>query len=364
MRKKWTALLAGVLLISLMAVSGCGKKESADDYLGHLIEDAKENGGALTDVLEDGINDIKEKQDLVIDFPEELKEPYQAFLQEALKQVQFEINKPKKESEDVYQVRVTYAPIDIEAVTEAANTEFVKKISSVDLSVETENLLKKDVGLLESAGNQQKKSQVIQVSKSEGELSVDEEDIKTLLKDALQGYMVPYAAVANVFDMRDFMQAYLDASMKCETERYQQHVGFTEEEAVKWYEDSFAEFRIDDLSEEQNNRYINAMKTIYRNCQYSVGVVKQKTMTEFEIDITTTPNTSFLDAMNEFQSRTYYSQAAVNDSFVKDCENHASAPSYGEETTITITWNALNVFSNQLEDPEYLKMIETIIPTE
>ena len=87
-------------------------------------------------------------------------------------------------------------------------------------------------------------------------------------------------------------------------------------------------------------------------------------MTEFEVDITTTPNISFLDAMNEFQSRSYYSQAEVNESFLKDCENHAAAPSYGEETTITITWNTLNLFSDQMENPEYIKMIETILPSE
>lgn len=364
MRKKWTALLTGALLIGLTAVSGCGKKESADDYLGQLIEDAKENGEALAGVLEDGTADVKEKQNFVIDFPEELKEPYQKFLQEALNQVQFEMNKPKKESEDVYQVRVTYAPIDIEAVTEAENTEFVKKISSVEFASEAEKLLKKDIGLLESAGNQQKKSQTIQVSRTDGGLSVDEEDMKALIKDALQGYMAPYTAVANVFDMRDYIQAYLDASLKSETERFRQHVGYTEEEAAKWYEDSYAEFRIDELSEEQNNRYINAVKAMHHSCQYSVGVVRENSLTEYEIDITTTPNISFLDAMNEFQARTYYSQAEINESFVKDCENHAAAPSYGEETTVTIVWNSLNMFSNQVEDPEAMKMIETIMPTE
>lgn len=49
-----------------------------------------------------GNADAKSSNDFVIDFPDELKESYEAFLKEALNQVQFELNKADKESNDTY----------------------------------------------------------------------------------------------------------------------------------------------------------------------------------------------------------------------------------------------------------------------
>ena len=67
--------------------------------------------------------------DFVIDFPDELKESYEAFLKEALNQVQFELNKADKESNDTYIIRVTYEPIDIAATTKETDAGYVKNIS-------------------------------------------------------------------------------------------------------------------------------------------------------------------------------------------------------------------------------------------
>lgn len=92
--KKRRMLCALCLLLGLMMLcSGCEKKESADDYLGRLITRAKENEGELQSVLETGIADAKSSNDFVIDFPDELKESYEAFLKEALNQVQFDLTK-------------------------------------------------------------------------------------------------------------------------------------------------------------------------------------------------------------------------------------------------------------------------------
>ena len=124
MKKKGLILLSGIMLLGALSAGGCEKKEAADDYLGRYITRAKESEGELESVLEDGIVQVKEDEEYVIDFPEELKKPYEAFLQEALKQVQFELNKADKESEDTYLVRVTYEPLDIASVTQAINEEY------------------------------------------------------------------------------------------------------------------------------------------------------------------------------------------------------------------------------------------------
>lgn len=208
--KKRIMLCALCLLLGLMMLcSGCEKKESADDYLGRLITRAKENEGELQSVLEMGIADAKSSNDFVIDFPDELKESYEAFLKEALNQVQFELNKADKESDDTYIIRVTYEPIDIAATTKETDADYVKNISGTDLTTEVKNLLEEDTKLLSNATKQQKKSRTITVKKSGDSYKVSEKDITALLQDALQGYMAPYEAVGTVFDFRDFMQAYL-----------------------------------------------------------------------------------------------------------------------------------------------------------
>lgn len=364
MKKKMKVLFPCLLLLCFVIGSGCEKKESADDYLGRQITRAKENDGELSEVLEDGISSVKDEEEFVVDFPEELKESYEAFLKAALNQVQFELNKAEETGKDTYSVRVTYDPIDIEAVTEAVNLEYVKNIASDDFAAEVETLLEQDEELLEGAETQQKKSSTITVTKSGDEFSIDEEEIKNLLENALQGFMAPYVAVAEVFDMRDFIQAYLDASFKGETERYQEHTGYTADEASVWYEDSFSEFKMDEFSEEQNERFRNAAKEIYRNCQYTVGAMKQNSLTEYVFEITTTPNTSFLNAMSEFESGTYYSEAEAIDAFLSIYDKYASAPTYGEEITTTITWNAINMMNVQQDNEEYNRLIEAIIPTE
>lgn len=364
MKKRGLVLLTCMMLAGVVSVSGCEKKESADDYLGRQITRAKESEGELLDVLEDGIGQVKDKESFVIDFPEDLKDSYEEFLQKALKQVQFELNKADKESEDTYLVKVTYEPLDIGSVTEAINEEYAKNIASTDLSTEVISLIEKDMELLESAEKEQKKTKNIKVTKSGDGFSIKEEDVKELLESALPGYMAPYTAVADVFDMRDFIQAYLDASLKGETERYQLHTGMTAEEAAAWYEESFKNFEMDGFSEEQSSRFINAMKGIFKNCKYSVGITKRNTMTEYIFDLTTTPNTSVVSATEELNAGVYYSQEAVNAACLDIYDKYAAEPTYGEEKIVTVTWNAFNLINNQMDDAEYNKLMDAIIPVE
>ena len=318
--KKRRMLCALCLLLGLMMLcSGCEKKESADDYLGRLITRAKENEGELQSVLETGIADAKSSNDFVIDFPDELKESYETFLKEALNQVQFELNKADKESNDTYIIRVTYEPIDIAATTKETDAGYVKNISGTDFTTEVKNLLEEDTKLLSNATKQQKKSRTITVKKSGDSYKVSEKDITALLQDALQGYMAPYEAVGTVFDFRDFMQAYLDAYFKGDTERYCMHT----------------------------------------------GEMRQVSLTEYQFDLTATPNTSIVNAASELDAGTYYSTAEVADAFLNIYDKYAATPSYGTETTVTINWNSLNMASNNASaDENFNRLVETIIPSE
>lgn len=364
MKKRGLILLSGIMMLCAVLAGGCEKKESADDYLGRQITRAKEKEGELSGILEDGIAQVKDKESFVIDFPEELKEPYEAFLQKALNQVQFELNKADKESENTYLVRVTYEPLDIASVTEKINEEYVKNIASTDLTTEVRLLLEKDAELLDTAEKQQKKSRTIEVTKSGDSFSIKETDMKELMEEALPGYMDPYAAVADVFDMRDFIEAYLDACFKGDTERYMLHTEVSAEDAAAWYEEAFQEFQIDDFSAEQNERFQDAAKRIFANCRYSVGITKRNSLTEYVFELTTTPNTSFISAADEMEAGTYYSQEEAREAFLSVYDKYAAESSYGEEKKISVTWNTLNMLNDRMDDADYNSMIDAIIPAE
>ena len=87
------------------------------------------------------------------------------------------------------------------------------------------------------------------------------------------------------------------------------HTGESAEEAAAWYEESFNSFRLDDLTDDQNTRFINAIKAIYKNCQYTLGAMRQVSLTEYQFDLTATPNTSIVNAASELDAGTYYSTA-------------------------------------------------------
>ena len=143
------------------------------------------------------------------------------------------------------------------------------------------------------------------------------------------------------------------------------HTGESAEEAATWYEESFNSFRLDDLTDDQNTRFINAIKAIYKNCQYTLGAMRQVSLTEYQFDLTATPNTSIVNAASELDAGTYYSTAEVADAFLNIYDKYAATPSYGTETTVTINWNSLNMASNNASaDENFNRLVETIIPSE
>ena len=259
---------------------------------------------------------------------------------------------------------MTNEPLDIASVTEKINEEYVKNIASTDLTTEVRLLLEKDAELLDTAEKQQKKSRTIEVTKSGDSFSIKETDMRELMEEALPGYMDPYAAVADVFDMRDFIEAYLDACFKGDTERYILHTEVSVEDAAAWYEEAFQEFQIDDFSAEQNERFQDAAKRIFANCRYSVGITKRNSLTEYVFELTTTPNISFISAADEMEAGTYYSQEEAREAFLSVYDKYAAESSYGEEKKISVTWNTLNMLNDRMDDADYNSMIDAIIPAE
>lgn len=104
------------------------------------------------------------------------------------------------------------------------------------------------------------------------------------------------------------------------------------------------------------------LKAICNNCQYSVGTPKkQDGLFNYMIDVTVTPNTSFQSAMNELETGTYYSEEEVDRALVELMEKYA-APTYGAQTTVTVSLNFKTLSAAGAEDSEITSLIDTILP--
>ena len=82
------------------------------------------------------------------------------------------------------------------------------------------------------------------------------------------------------------------------------------------------------------------------------------------IDVTVTPNTSFQSAMNELETGTYYSEEEVDRALVELMEKYAAAPTYGAQTTVTVSLNFKTLAAAGAEDSEITSLIDTILPVE
>ena len=77
-------------LFALAVLTGCNK-DTADKYVGEQITSMKEKGSdSFAALLEEGIAQSNEAYTL--QFPEELREPYQEFLKDSFNTVTFEVS--------------------------------------------------------------------------------------------------------------------------------------------------------------------------------------------------------------------------------------------------------------------------------
>ena len=157
--------------------------------------------------------------------------------------------------------------------------------------------------------------------------------------------MEPYDQVCDILDCYDFVKAYLDASFKGEVSRFALHTDRTEEEALEWYEADVFD-PPSDLSEDYVSRYKDALKSMLKQCKYTVGIPKKETgLYSYTVDIKTTPNTSLTSAYSEFEGGTYYSIEEVSSGLVTAMEKYAAEPTFGEETSMTISFNASSMLT-------------------
>lgn len=347
-------------LFALAVLTGCNK-DTADKYVGEQITSMKEKGSdSFAALLEEGIAQSNEAYTL--QFPEELKEPYQEFLKDSFNAVTFEVSSAKKKNDDTFSVQVTYTPINIKRTTEGPNREYLDTLDNTDLTAAASSILENDTGLLaDSPVHDDEIISTLDVTKKGDAYTITQDSLDTFVKQTIVSYMEPYNQVCDIIDTYDFINSYLNASFKGDVARFALHTNRTEEEALAWYEEDVFDPPAD-LSSAYTDRYKAALKTIMSQCQYTVGIPKKDAGNSgYTVDITTTPNNSFADAYSEFESGVYYSLDEASAGLVQAMEKYAAAPTFGEETTLNVTFNSSSLLSANQQNSELYNLATTIL---
>lgn len=357
MRKR-TFLISCVFALALL--TGCSK-ENADKYVGEQITSIKEDGSEkFAALLEEGIAESNESY--VLQFPEELKTPYLEFMKDSFKTIQFEVAKPTKMNDGTFSVQVTYTPINLKSSLESVNAEFMDSLETPELDKAVASILKTDTDTLKTSPSFDAETiSTLSVSREGDSYSISEESLNTFLSQTLHGYMEPYNTVCDILDCYDFVKAYLDASFKGDVARFALHTDRTEEEALAWYKEDVFD-PPSDLSEAYIPRYQAALESMMKQCKYSVGIPKKEDgVYSYTVEITTSPNTSFLDAYNEFEGGTYHSIEEVSAGLIAAMEKYAAAPTFDEETTVPVSINASSLLDAGNENSELTALATTIL---
>lgn len=353
-------LLAGLL-------TGCGG-QTADEYVKERLEELKSGDDtAAEQLLETGIEETADTY--VIQFPEELKEPYTEFIKEACKSFTYEIVSSEKHNSG-YKVVVELVPADLSATVAENDEAYVQNLQSADLTAEVTALLKQDKELLGQAAGGNRITLPFYLSKEGSGYQIDESSWEKCRESILSGYMDPYKHVAEVIDAADYLKAILDASYKGEPARYAEHSGLTEAEVLKQYEDSFAGIDLADMemSDEQESRFVEAMKAIFRQCRYEVGVARKDPENGYRIQVTVTPNRGLADSVADFQaninSGVYGTQDQAKEGYLTILEAYAASPVYADpvSTEINLSMGALMIAGSG--DSELDRLGDLMLPAE
>ena len=360
MRNSKLSILFCILLAILLP--GCKSKYTADQYVGEQITTMKNSAPeSFASLLDDGI--AKSNETYVLQFPEELKEPYLEFLQSSFQTIQFEVAKAKENDDGSYSVQITYTPVNIGETLSSKNTELTSSLESSSLTEAVSSVLKEDCKILaDSPVYNDEIISTVKLTQNADGYSIDEDSMFTFLSQALYGYMEPYNIVCELFDAQDFLTAYLDASFKGDVVQFAKHTGRTEEEALAWYEADVFD-PPSDLSFAYVSRYQEALKGIMKQCQYTVGIPqKESGIYSYTVDVTVIPNNSLLNAFQEFEQGTYYSIDEASLGLVQAMEKYSASPDYGTETVLNVPINMNSLLNAGNDDSELSNLAATILP--
>lgn len=362
MKKKLISTILALVLVLPVLLSGCGKDPKLDVEKA-VTESLNRSPDDFSAMLEKGIVESSDANGFLLQFPEELKEPYLDFLHSAFALIDFHVSSVDEKEDGVYTARLAFTPVDIKKTMEPYMVTYAESMQEEDLTEAVSALFESSQAVLsDSPVYSTQRAVDFTVTRKGDSYLVSGEDILKLIEVSLENYMEPYDYICSILDTRDFFQAFLDALFKGEFAHFMGHTGKTEEEALQWYEaeDRFAS--PDDLAEPYRERCSAAYKNILKQCRYSIGIpIKNDGTYHYTVEVTYSPNNSLTDAWNEFSSSTYYDFDSASAAFVEILERYASSPSYGDETTTSVELN-LSSFLTADETSDVYILVSQLCP--
>lgn len=303
--------------------------------------------------------------ELVLTFPETAQTSYEEFLQTALGHVSFHVKDIEKNSNNLWDAEVSFQPVDLEKLLSSENLTYVKEMKSANMEKELTGILEMDNKILEESKDSipimDEICQKINIHRTDDGLQVDKDGLQTMLEASLPGYMNPYMAIAEAFDVRQSLEAYLDAHFKGELELFSEYSHMSEEEARNWYQSIFtndSQIFPEDLAPEITD---NLME-IYRKCEYDVGIVRKRDDSGYSIEIEVVPNMSLKLIREEMNNSVFDSEREVYETYARLLEQYAQSPVYGDREVLTFQWNQKSLTDPLIPDSEFGNLLETILP--
>lgn len=362
----WKVGVLSLLLAVLLALTGCGK-EAPEDYVKERLEKLQAGDEEMAEMLlQAGIESVDGSY--VAAFPKDLKNRYQEFLKKACGYFTYTVKEAEAYNSD-YRVKVEIAPAKVGDAVEALDAEYVQTLESTELTEAVETLLPKAEEQLETCDNGRKKELTLEIREKGSSYELTKDSQKELAEHLLSGYMEPYQAVAEVLDIRDYLQSVLDATYKGEVSKYARHTGSTEEQAREKYEKSFSgeELADMDLSAEQEQRFQEAMKKIFAGSRYEIGAMQKTADGGYVTQVTVTPNLSLQKSSQELhtnaKSGRYGSEAQLVEGYLTTLETYAQQPVYGEAMTVELHLSTGAILMSGDAMQEVSRLMEQILPS-
>ena len=361
---RFITLVISLLLCAGMT-AGCKKRQDPESYLNQELQRIR---SGKADVYEKILQD-ELAQEEIKDFPDELEKAYSSFLKEVYKNIRYEAGEVKEESKGNFRAEVSVEPLNLSGTVAPIHEDSMKNMQSDNLATQVKEMMLLDQDQLSQSVYESPVTVWIRLTWDSGKEAyvLNENDYMEFLDKAVIDKLAVYDDVAEIFDIKEYVQACLDASFKGEFEEYCRQTGLTEEEAREEYESSFWDEGMDSagFSEEEKTKMISSMKKIASASAYTVSLPKKED-DFYLVPVKGTENLSLKKALKEIEDKAASGDAgdeeAMRKLFLDTFRKYAEAPVMGEtfQTEVHVSVDSGHLLSITQEDSRALA--EKLLP--
>lgn len=362
---KKTAIAAVFLL--MLSLTGCERRPAPEEYLKAELQKVKNGKSDIYDkILEEDL-----ELDEGAEFPEELREGYLTFLKEVYSHMKYEVTEAKDKGNNEYRVIVSVEPLDLKRTIETSTQEYLANMQSDNLVTEAKEVLALNHEELAQAQYTDKLDIAVRMDWENKKYVINEYDFLSAASAAVANKLAPYQMVAEVFDIRKYVQACLDADFKGEFDEYMRQTGLTREEAETQRNEGLWDAEMEEelgFSEEERERFTETLKGFLASASYEVGIPRKTGENLYTVEVAYTPNLSLKKCMDEMMeavnSGAITSMEDLKVKYLASMETYANAGEYGEPATATMNVVPGEDHKLQIAEEDLESLYGAILPTE